>query len=75
MAAARNRWAVRRDASLARMAQDMFLPCRLPEEAHGAWYRRCAERWLERYADTDPEHAAEVRRLSRRRREAALAHA
>ena len=74
MAAARNRWAIRRDASLARMTQDMFLLARRPEETHGAWYRRCAAVWLERYADTDPEHAAEVRRLSRLRREAALAH-
>ena len=70
MAAARNRWADRRDASLARMSQDMFLVARQPGETHGAWYRRCAARWMERYGESDPQHADEVRRLSRVQREA-----
>ena len=75
MAAARNRWAARRDASLIRMSQDMFLLARRPDETHGAWYRRCAAVWLERHGSSDVEHADEVRRLSRVRGGAGLANA
>ena len=58
-----NRYAARREESLARMAHDVVLPTRLSGESHGAYYRRCALLWLADHGDTDPEHRAQVLRL------------
>ena len=58
-----NRYAARREASLARMAADLALPPREPAESHGAYYRRCALLWLCAPGDRDPETRAEVLRL------------
>lgn len=58
-----NRYAARRDASLARMAADISLPPRQAGESHGAYYRRCAVLWLDAAGDRDPEHRALIRTL------------
>jgi hypothetical protein len=58
-----NRYAARREASLARMAADLRLPDRLPTESHGAYYRRCALLWLAAPGERDPEERTNVLRL------------
>jgi hypothetical protein len=58
-----NRYAARRDASLARMATEISLPPRERGESHGAYYRRCAVMWLAAPGVRDPEEAAVVLRL------------
>jgi hypothetical protein len=58
-----NRYAVRRAASLERMAAEIELPPRDPGESQGAYYRRCAVLWLSAPGDRDPEMRAEVLRL------------
>ncbi|MDT7548889.1 MAG: hypothetical protein QOE84_1283 [Actinomycetota bacterium] len=58
-----NRYAARREASLARMAADVCLPQRLPAESHGAYYRRCALLWLSAPGERDPDECATVLRL------------
>lgn len=58
-----NRYAARRDASLARMAAVITLPPRETGESHGAYYRRCAVLWLSAPGDRDPEERADVLRL------------
>lgn len=60
-----NRYAARREESLARMARDVDLPTRRPGESHGAYYRRCALLWLVDHGGTDPEQRAQVLRLGR----------
>jgi hypothetical protein len=58
-----NRYAARREASLARMAADVPLPPREPGESQGAYYRRCAVIWLSAPGARDPETREEVLRL------------
>jgi hypothetical protein len=58
-----NRYAARREASLARMAADVRLPDRALKESHGAYYRRCALLWLTEAGERDPEEVAKVLRL------------
>jgi hypothetical protein len=58
-----NRYAARRQASLARMAEDISLPCREAGESQGAYFRRCAVAWLSAPGDRDPEVRADVLRL------------
>lgn len=58
-----NRYAARRDASLARMAADYPLPAREVGESHGAYYRRCAVIWLSAPGERDPEERELVLRL------------
>jgi hypothetical protein len=58
-----NRYAARREASLARMAADCPLPDREPGESQGAYYRRCALVWLAAPGDRDPEERSLVLRL------------
>ena len=58
-----NRYAARREASLARMAADVELPARDPGESQGAYYRRCAVVWLSAPGERDPEVRADVLRL------------
>lgn len=58
-----NRYAARREASLARMAADIAMPPREPGESQGAYYRRCALIWLTAPGDRDPELRADVLRL------------
>ncbi len=58
-----NRYALRREASLARMAAEVVLPTRNEGEAQGAYYRRCALVWLSAPGDRDPEERALVLRL------------
>ena len=58
-----NRYAARREASLARMAADIALPAREPGESQGAFYRRCAVIWLSAPGERDPEMRADVLRL------------
>jgi hypothetical protein len=58
-----NRYAARRDASLARMSTDIALPDREAGESHGAYYRRCAVLWLSAPGDRDPDERENVLRL------------
>jgi hypothetical protein len=58
-----NRYAARREASLARMALDVVLPPREPGESQGAYYRRCALIWLAAPGERDPEERANVLQL------------
>ena len=58
-----NRYAARREASLARMAADVEMPAREPGESQGAYYRRCAVIWLSAPGERDPEMRADVLRL------------
>jgi hypothetical protein len=58
-----NRYASRREASLARMGVDVALPSRTAGESQGAYYRRCAILWLAAAGDKDPEERANVLRL------------
>jgi hypothetical protein len=58
-----NRFAARREASLARMGADIELPARDTGESQGAYYRRCAVLWLSAPGDRDAEMRAEVLRL------------
>jgi hypothetical protein len=58
-----NRYALRREASLARMAADVALPAREPGESQGAYYRRCALVWLTAPGERDPEERSVVLRL------------
>ncbi len=58
-----NRYAARREASLARMSADVSLPPREPGESQGAYYRRCAVIWLSAAGDRDAEMRADVLRL------------
>jgi hypothetical protein len=58
-----NRYAARREASLARMAADVALPPREPGESQGAYYRRCAVIWLSAPGERDPETREDVLRL------------
>lgn len=58
-----NRYAVRREASLARMAADCPLPEREAGESHGAYYRRCAVAWLAAPGERDPDERELVMRL------------
>jgi hypothetical protein len=58
-----NRYAARREASLALMAADVALPSREPGESQGAYYRRCALIWLSAPGDRDPEMRSDVLRL------------
>jgi hypothetical protein len=58
-----NRYALRREASLARMAADVALPPRDDGESQGAYYRRCALVWLTAPGERDPEERSVVLRL------------
>lgn len=58
-----NRYAARREASLARMAAEVDMPPREPGESQGAYYRRCALVWLSAPGDRDPQMRADVLRL------------
>jgi hypothetical protein len=58
-----NRYAARREASLARMAEDVALPPRDTGESQGAYYRRCAVTWLSAPGERDAEMRAEVLKL------------
>ena len=58
-----NRYASRREASLARMAEEVALPPRDAGESQGAYFRRCAVIWLSAPGDRDPEVRADVLRL------------
>jgi hypothetical protein len=58
-----NRFASRREASLARMASDVALPDREVGESHGAYYRRCALVWLSAPGERDPDERSLVLRL------------
>ena len=58
-----NRYAARREASLALMSADVVLPPREAGESQGAYYRRCALVWLSAPGDRDPEMRADVLRL------------
>jgi hypothetical protein len=58
-----NRYAARREASLARMAAEVELPPRDAGESQGAYYRRCAVIWLSAPGDRDPDMRADVLRL------------
>lgn len=58
-----NRFASRREASLARMAADCPLPARAVGESQGAYYRRCAVAWLCAPGERDPGERENVLRL------------
>ncbi|MBK5307721.1 MAG: hypothetical protein JJD92_13630 [Frankiaceae bacterium] len=58
-----NRYAARREASLARMTAQITLPPRDVGESQGAYFRRCAIVWLAAPGEHDPEERADVLRL------------
>jgi hypothetical protein len=58
-----NRYAARREESLAQMSAEVDLPPRAAGESQGAYYRRCAVIWLSAPGDRDAEMRADVLRL------------
>ncbi len=58
-----NRYASRREDSLALMATVVELPPRQDGESHGAYYRRCALLWLAAPGERNPDERETVLRL------------